>query len=409
MIEIHPAFSQASIQHCSNHNKDKPGDYPESLNTTIDAATINEAIDVISKWPGYHPTPLHALESLASAVGVASIHYKDESQRFGLGSFKALGGAYAVQCLLKKKLAEKLGRQVSFDELKSGDYTQMIGDITVTSATDGNHGRSVAWGAQQFGCRCVIYIHAQVSQHREKAMQEFGAQVIRITGNYDESVHLAAKSAEKNGWFVISDTSYEGYTEPPRNVMAGYCVMMKEVLNQLDGKPSLTHVFVQGGVGGLAAAVTAYLWQHLGKTMPAVIIVEPELADCLFQSAVRRAPTVVDIEEETLMAGLSCGEVSQLAWQILENGASDFLTIDEDLVVPTMRLLANLDENIIAGESAIAGLAALIGASTQQKIVESLGINESSHILVLGTEGATDPEIYAHLTGINPSGISADG
>jgi diaminopropionate ammonia-lyase len=173
-------------------------------------------------------------------------------------------------------------------------------------------------------------------------------------------------------------------------------------LSQCAGKPSLTHVFIQGGVGGLAAAINAYLWQQMGKAMPSVIVVEPRLADCLYQSAVMRSPTVVDITDETLMAGLSCGEVSQLAWLILEAGASDFLTIDEELVAPTMRLLAGLDKKIIAGESAIAGLAALLGVSMQHDLSKSLGLNESSRVLVLGTEGATDPEIYQQLTGINP-------
>ena len=402
MTDLHPVFKNASIQHCKNHSKLNSSEYPESLNSAIDAATINQAIEVIPHWPGYQPTPLHSLDDLAATIGVKSIYYKDESERFGLASFKALGGAYAVQCLLKQKLGEQLGRQVSFEELASGDFNKMTSNITVTTATDGNHGRSVAWGARQFGCRCVIYIHSQVSEHRENAMQAFGAQVIRIEGNYDESVHLAAKSAQDNDWFVISDTSYEGYTQPPRNVMSGYCVMMKEVLNQCAGKPSLTHVFIQGGVGGLAAAVNAYLWQQLGKAVPKMIVVEPSLADCLYQSAVNRTPTTVEIDEETLMAGLSCGEVSQLAWQILEVGASDFLTIDEELVVPTMQLLTEQDEKIIAGESAIAGLAALIGVSNQADKFESLGLDETSHILVIGTEGATDPEIYQQLTGINP-------
>ena len=304
MIDLHPAFIKTHIQHCKNQNKLDDSDYPQALNAAIDTATINQAIDVITKWPGYQPTPLHSLDTLAQTIGVGSIQYKDESHRFGLRSFKALGGAYAVQCLLRTQISEKLGRQISFEELGRGDFDADIGDITVTTATDGNHGRSVAWGAQRFGCRCVIYIHSQVSEYREKTMQAFGAQVIRIEGNYDETVHLAAKSAEDHGWFVISDTSYEGYTEPPRNVMAGYCVMMKEILEQCAGKVDLTHVFIQGGVGGLAGVINAYLWQQLGKDRPAVIIVEPDLADCLYQSAVNKAPTVVEIEQETLMAGI---------------------------------------------------------------------------------------------------------
>ena len=167
MIELHRVFKHASIAHCSNSQKLSAGAYPDELNSVIDAQTIQKATEVISNWPGYQPTPLHSLESLASSVGVESIYYKDESQRFGLGSFKALGGAYAVQCLLQQQLSKKLARTVSTQELESAELAQMISKITVTTATDGNHGRSVAWGAQKFGCQCVIYIHATVSEHRK--------------------------------------------------------------------------------------------------------------------------------------------------------------------------------------------------------------------------------------------------
>ena len=169
MMDLHPVFSQADIQHCKNTRKLDSSGYPQALNAAIDAATINQAIEVVSGWPGYQPTPLHALDSLAAEVGVASIQYKDESRRFGLGSFKALGGAYAVQCLLVAQLSRKFNRPVGFEELGNTEFKQAIREITVTTATDGNHGRSVAWGARKFGCRCVIYIHAQVSEHHENS------------------------------------------------------------------------------------------------------------------------------------------------------------------------------------------------------------------------------------------------
>ncbi len=397
MVEFANVFDTTQIKHTANQNRLQPCAYPQLLQETLGHSSIDCAITEITQWPNYEPTPLHALQDLAAAVGVGMIHYKDESHRFGLGSFKALGGAYSVLCLLQQQLSKRINHPVSFAEIRSGQYADIVESITVTTATDGNHGRSVAWGAQQFGCRCVIFIHAEVSEYRQQAMQAYGAEVIRIEGNYDESVHLAAQSAAENGWFVISDTSYEGYTEPPRNVMSGYCVMMKEVLDQLQGQPPLTHVFIQGGVGGLAAAVTAYLWQQLGQAMPKVVIVEPELADCLYQSAVNREPTIVEIQEETLMAGLSCGEVSMLGWKILEPGASDFLTINEDIVAASMQLLAQRSEPVVAGESAIAGLAALIACSKQRPMFELLELDASSQVLLLGTEGATDPMIYQQL------------
>ena len=403
MNNIDDVFENSVINHCINHNKLADAPYPESLNRIIDPGTIDQAVELIRQWPGYQATPLHTLKDLAKQTGTGMIHYKDEGHRFGLGSFKALGGAYAVMCLLQEQLSAGLGRVVNFEEVTSGEFADLISEITVTTATDGNHGRSVAWGAQQFGCQCVIYIHSEVSHYRQKVIEDFGAKVIRIQGNYDESVHMAAHCAEQNAWFVISDTSYEGYTDPPRNVMSGYCLMMDEVLHQLDGKADLTHVFIQGGVGGLAGAMNAFIWQKLGPAMPKIIIVEPVLADCLYQSAANGQATIVDISEETLMAGLSCGEVSQLGWTILNHGASDFLTIEDSLVAPTMKILASGDNKIVAGESAVAGLAALIACSKQPSLFSDLGLNASSQILVLGTEGATDPDIYQQLTGQMPS------
>ncbi len=400
MVEFSDIYSHTEIRHATNKTKSAPSDYPDELNSVFDHSIIEQAITEITTWPGYKPTPLYLLQDIADEVGVGAIHYKDEAHRFGLGSFKALGGSYSVLCLLREQLTKRLGREVSFKQVKSGEHADLIKQITVTSATDGNHGRSVAWGAKQFGCRCVIYIHAEVSDSREKAMQAYGAEVIRINGNYDDSVALAAKSAQENGWFVTSDTSYKGYTEPPRNVMAGYCVMMNEVLIKLAQAPQLTHVFIQGGCGGLAAAVNAYLWQQFGTTMPRIVVVEPHFVDCLYQSAVNQNRTFVNIQRESLMAGLSCGEVSMLGWQILEKGASDFLSISEDIVAPTMKLLANRAERITAGESAIAGLAAVIACSKQRSFFDELGLDNNSQVLILGTEGATDPEIYQQLTGI---------
>ena len=399
-MEFTDVYSQTKIRHAANKIKVAPSEYPNELAAVFDRSITERAISEIITWPSYQPTPLHSLQDIADEVGVEAIYYKDEAHRFGLGSFKALGGSYSVLCLLTEQLSEKLGRDVSFDEVKSGQFADLIRQITVTSATDGNHGRSVAWGAQQFGCRCVIFIHAEVSESRKQAMEAFGAQVIRVEGNYDDSVSIAAETAEKEGWFVTSDTSYEGYVDPPRNVMAGYCVMLKEIMAQLPDETALTHIFIQGGCGGLAGAVNAYLWQQRGASTPRIVIVEPHFADCLYQSAINQQRTYVNIQEESLMAGLSCGEVSMIGWQIMEKGISDFLTIGEDIVAPTMKLLANREQRIIAGESAIAGLAALIGCSKQPPMFTDLGLDRFSKVLMLGTEGATDPEIYEQLTGI---------
>ncbi|OED48962.1 diaminopropionate ammonia-lyase [Rhodobacteraceae bacterium (ex Bugula neritina AB1)] len=352
----------------------------------------------ITAWDGYEATPLVSLAGLADKIGIARIDYKDEGPRFGLGSFKALGGSYAALRVLQRELSKQLGQDVSLEAIRKGAHKEACAGITLVSATDGNHGRSLAWGCKRFGAPCRIYIHAEVSEGRAVAMRELGAEVIRISGDYDESVLLAKKEADENGWFVVSDTSWEGYTEPPRDVMAGYSVMTREACEALDQAP--THVFLQGGVGGLAASVAAALRQYYGTEAPRVVIVEPELAACLFDSAKTGKATNFAIQEETIMAGLSCGEPSEMAWEILTEEASDFLTIPDSIVAPTVRLLANAetgDPAVEAGESAVAGLSALIAACQSSQMKEALGLDAGSRVLLIGSEGVTDPAIFAAI------------
>ncbi|MEM9147558.1 MAG: diaminopropionate ammonia-lyase [Pseudomonadota bacterium] len=373
------------------------GDAVQSVLTPQDFAT---AWDEITGWPGYAPTPLVALPALAKRIGVGSIHYKDEGLRFGLGSFKALGGAYAAARLLQRQIEAHSGTHVALAEIGAGAHAKACANVTLVSATDGNHGRSLAWGCQRFGAPCRIYIHAEVSEGRAEAMRAFGAEVVRIEGDYDASVALARDEAAAQGWFVVSDTSWPGYSEPPRDVMAGYGVMAREVCAALD--PAPTHVLLQGGVGGFAAAVTAAFRQHWAGEGPRILVVEPELAPCLFASAKAGAPTTVSIEHETIMAGLSCGEPSPLAWPILAAEVSDFLTIPDSLVPPAMRLLARPlegDPPIEGGECSAAGLAALIAAIGDGERAALLGLDARSRVLLFGTEGITDPEIYAKLVG----------
>ncbi|MEP2716975.1 diaminopropionate ammonia-lyase [Pseudophaeobacter sp.] len=354
----------------------------------------------ITQWEGYTPTPLVSLKALAAHIDVAEVLYKDEGPRFGLGSFKALGGSYAALRVLQRQISAQLGQDISLAAIRKGEFKEEAAKITLVSATDGNHGRSLAWGCQRFGAPCRIYIHAEVSEGRAAAMRDLGAEVIRITGDYDESVLLAKKEAEENHWFVVSDTSWDGYSEPPRDVMAGYGVMTHEICNSLDQAPS--HVFLQGGVGGLAAGVVAGLHQHWGDRAPRVVIVEPELAACLFESGRHGVATNFAIQEETLMAGLSCGEPSGMAWEILAEEASDFLTIPDHIVAPCVRLLARplgADAKIEAGESAVAGLAALIAARQDSELSAKLELNSGSRILLIGSEGVTDPAIFAQIMG----------
>jgi len=375
--------------HHNTLKADKSAAYGPPASHVVSRKGYDEAFSEISCWPGYGQTPLHDLSGLAAVVGIWRLYYKDEGDRFGLGSFKALGGAYAVKRLLKGCNPD---------------------EVTVACATDGNHGRSVAWGAQMAGCRCVIYIHKGVSEARKLAIEAFGAEVRRCDGDYDASVRIAAIDAEREGWIVVSDTSYDGYMEIPGIVMQGYTVMVQEVLEQLPIGEIPTHVFLQGGVGGLAGAVVGHFWETFGEDRPRFVIVEPERADCLFQSALAGRPSNASGDLETIMAGLSCGEISLIAWDILAPGTDDFLTIPDDMAADAMRRLANPepgDTAIVAGESAVAGLAVVLAAGKDRALADALGLTGESRVLVIGSEGATDPELYRSIVGRSADKILA--
>ncbi|OMH27142.1 diaminopropionate ammonia-lyase [Motiliproteus sp. MSK22-1] len=389
------------LTHFANPEADINRPYSAEQKEVICVASAADAINDIRAWPDYEVTPLFSLESMADTAGLASIWYKDESQRFGLKSFKALGGAYAVARQLQQALELSTGNRPSIADLLEGRWKSAVAELVVSCATDGNHGRSVAWGAQMFGCGCVIYIHRDVSEGRKKAMEAFGAEVIRIIGNYDDSVRQADMDAKANNRIIVSDTSYEGYMEIPKDVALGYTVMLSEIVEQLEGEIP-THVFVQGGVGGLASAIAGYFWDLWGNKRPRIVIVEPEQANCLQMSARAGKPVAVEGDLDTLMAGLACGEVSALGWKILATGADDFMTLSEEAVPAAMRLLAKgyqQDPAIEAGESAVPGLAAALLARQSVEFSEKLGLTKESKVLVIGTEGATDPVLYQQLVG----------
>lgn len=389
-------ISPARVAHAANRHAVRGQPIGARQRAVLTDDAMREARAEIRTWPGYAPTPLRDLRGLAEASGVAAVWYKDEASRFGLDSFKALGGAYAVLRLLKKHLPEG----VTAADLVAGAHREDVAKLTVCCATDGNHGRSVAWGARQFGARCVIYVHATVSQGRVDAIAHYGAEVRRVSGNYDDAVRQAAEDAADNGWFVVSDTSYPGYMDVPRDVMQGYTVMIDEAVAQMPQAP--THCFVQGGVGGLAAATAAQLWEAYGADRPRIIVVEPDRAACLFESAKAGTPVTVHGDLDTLMAGLACGEVSLLAWEILDEGADDFLTVPDDSAVECMRLLADGpcgDAPFVAGESAVAGLAGFLLARQDAMLSKALALGPDSRVLLIGSEGATDPDLYTRLVG----------
>jgi diaminopropionate ammonia-lyase len=359
--------------------------------TVLPAGGFRRAKAAITAWPGYAPTPLRELRD----IGVAVARIKDEGSRFGLGSFKALGGAYAVGKLLASELSHQgVVRSASSIDLADGLYADYTREVTVTCATDGNHGRSVAWGAQSFHCRCVIFVHETVSQGRVDAIVRFGAAVVRVAGTYDDAVHAANRQAKANGWFVVSDTSYAGYTDIPRDVMQGYRLMVDEAADQWLGPPP-THVFIQAGVGGAAAAVSVQTRRRFAPA-PLLIVVEPERAACLLESARAGAATVVHGDLRTIMAGLACGEPSLLAWQELERAAWAFLSIPDEAAADTLRLLA--DEGIAIGESGVAGLAGLRLVAADRAARATLRLGDDSRVLLFGTEGVTDSVVYDDIS-----------
>ena len=399
---------EIKLQHFHNPHAHPSLPYSPKQQAILSEQGLLQARSEISHWPNYQATPLVELSGLASTLGVAAIYYKDESLRFSLNSFKALGGAYAVAKLLLREVEARSGNTgLSTEDLLHGHYRQISQQITVTCATDGNHGRSVAWGAQQFGCRCVIYIHATVSEGRKQAIERYGAEVIRVPGNYDDSVRIAAQEAAQRGRFVVSDTSYEGYTDVPKDVMQGYTVMVDEAIHQLAGQLP-THIFIQGGVGGLAAAVCAPFWQRYGAQRPRLIVVEPERADCIMQSIQAGQRVTLEGDIDTVMAGLACGEVSLLAWDILHEGINDVLSVPDQAALDCMRLLAEgcvTDPPLVAGESAVAGLAGLLGIAADPKLRQDFTLDANSRILLFGSEGDTDPELYLSIVGRNATEV----
>jgi len=362
--------------------------------TVLTTAGFQRAKEAITAWSDYAATPLLDLPDLALQAGIGTLRLKDEASRFGLGSFKALGGAYAVGALLCGELARTgTAPGATIADLEAGAYRAATERVTVTCATDGNHGRAVAWGAQRFHARCIIFVHATVSQGRADAIAAYGAEIRRVPGNYDDAVRECARQANADGWHVVSDTSWPGYTEVPRDIMQGYRLMVDEAADQWEGPPP-THVFVQAGVGAAAAAVSIQCRARFSP-VPALIVVEPDHAACLLASARQGALTAVDGNLDTIMAGLACGEPSLLGWQELERATTAFMAIPDTAAVATLRMLAS--HGIVAGESGVAGLAGFLLAAADPAARATLGLEATSRVLTFCTEGATDPELYAKL------------
>jgi len=336
---------------------------------------IDDAYSAISKWEGYAPTPLLELNKLSKELNLNKIYYKDENKRFNLKSFKALGGAYAVEKITK-------GNK----------------DIVVSTATAGNHGRSVAWGARRLGLKCKIFISEFVSKERGKAMSDLGADVIIVKGNYEKSLIECIKQSTENNWQIVQDVAWKDYVLVPKYTMAGYSVMMREIVNQIKNE-KITHIILQAGVGGMAGAMVAGTARYLDN-VPITIVVEPDSAACVLESIKTGKIEKIDIKRESLMGGMSCGEVSLVPWEILKYATKYCISLPDDDIPNTMKLLGNAsfsDEKIIAGENSAPGIISLIASCEDQKIKDKLGLNINSNVLVFGCEGDTDKTMYQKL------------
>ena len=342
---------------------------------TISKEEIDDAYLTISKWENYNPTPLLLLNKLSKELNLNKIYYKDESKRFDLKSFKALGGAYAVEKVTKGKK-----------------------DITVSTATAGNHGRSVAWGARRLGLKCKIFISEYVSEARSKAMEDLGADVFKVKGNYENSLLECIKQSTEHNWQIVQDVAWKNYMLIPTLTMAGYSVMMKEIVDQLNNE-KITHIFLQAGVGGMAGAMVAGAARYL-KNIPKMIVVEPDSAACVMESIKTGKIEKINIVRESLMGGMSCGEPSLVPWEILKKSVNNCISLPDDDIGKTMKLLANAsfgDNRIVAGENSAPGVISLIASCNDEDIKNKLNLDANSNILLIGCEGDTDKEIYQKL------------
>ena len=360
------------------NNKNYSFDKQQILNT-LSEKEIDDAYSSISKWNGYAPTPLISLNKLSKELNLKNIYYKDESKRFNLKSFKALGGAYAVEKITK-------GNK----------------DIVVATATAGNHGRSVAWGARRLGLNCKIFISEFVSDARGQAMADLGADVIKVKGNYEKSLIECIKQSTKNNWQIVQDVAWRDYIQVPTYTMAGYTVMMKEITDQIHNE-KMSHIILQAGVGGMAGAMIAGIAKYLNN-IPSTIVVEPDSAACVLESIKTGKIEKIDIKTESLMGGMSCGEVSLVPWQILKNSVKHCISLPDDDIAKTMKLLGNSsfsDQSIIAGENSAPGVISLIASCEDQNLKQSLRLDQNSNVLVIGCEGDTDKAMYQKLINQN--------
>lgn len=346
--------------------------------------------------PGYGPTPLKSLPELAEKCGVKALLVKDESLRFGLNAFKGLGGIYAVAQAAGKLLGLE-PEQITFPELKKPEYQVALHQMIFATATDGNHGKGVAWAAGLLGCPAKVFMPKGSSPRRAQAIRDAGQAEVTITQwNYDDTVNYVNQCAEKNGWVLVQDTSWGGYEQVPKWIMQGYTTMAQEAAEQLTEMP--THIFLQAGVGAMAGAVTGYYRARYGENCPKIVLVEPYGAACIYESmeADDGQPHTAKGNGETIMAGLNCGSPCTVAWDILRDYGSYALECGDNAAKLGMRTLRRF--GIVSGESGASGIGAFLELARSPEQKAKLGIGPDAKILFFSTEGNTDPESYEAIT-----------
>lgn len=363
---------------------------------------IKEVLKFQKTHPNYTNTPLISLENLSEYLNVSNVLVKDEAQRFQLNAFKVMGGIYAIGKYIANQLKRDMS-SLSFEELQSPEVKKQLGEITFISATDGNHGRGVAWAARELGQKSIIYMPKGSSKSRLQAIRNEGAKADITAFNYDETVRMCAKLADENGWVMVQDTAWEGYDEIPLWIMQGYASIAKEIIDEIEDKHAAppTHIFLQAGVGSFAAGIAAYFSQYYRNNPPKIIVVEPDLADCYYRSFANNEGNIQAVtgEMDSIMAGLCCGEPNTRAFRILKQYAYAFYACADPVAALGMRVLGNplgKDQRIISGESGAVttGLLFYLTQPSMQKIAADIMLDKDSNILVINTEGDTDFQHY---------------
>ena len=380
----------------------RDGHRPAADLKDFSVAEAKKAHDFHAGFAQYSQTPLTSLPGLAKALEVESIQVKDESYRFGLNAFKVLGGSYALGRYIAKTLGENI-ENLPANRILSDEVREKLGQLTFVTATDGNHGRGVAWTANQLGQKSVVYMPKGSAQERLDNIRAEGADASITDMNYDDAVRLADKHAREYGWVMVQDTAWEGYTDIPLWIMQGYTTMGYEMMSQLEERP--THLFLQAGVGSMAGAMAGFFAGLYGENRPKIIIVEPNRADCLFRTAKANDGTLHSVtgDMNTIMAGLACGEPCSIGWKVLESVADGFLSVPESVAADGMRILASPcrgDSPIVSGESGAAAFGAAANILLDQELADmkqQLGLDAHSRLLFISTEGDTDRENYRNV------------